>query len=222
MREEFIAQALGGRFRQLCGERISGLAPESFGEAASFVALAREQLRKASPAALKESLPELSRMDGWMETDADCLSSLRRLCLGEQLALRPGQPRPLDSFLQSLKASAREPERLFQLLTERYSCPLNFILLSEEEAREAVLAQLMARDRARVEKSSLAAAATDDLWLRLNLVAIEAARATDLRFLDALNYYYELLPSGWYPLTRHSWLLVSYFGLYARALAARV
>ena len=222
MREKLISQALAARLRELCDERIDGLAPESFGEAASFVARLKEQLQNHSLTDLMASLPEAIATETWMEADADCLGGLRRLCLGEQLRLRPGQASPPDSFLQSMKASAREPERLFQLLTERYSCPLNFAFPAEEEAREFVLTQLMTRDRARVEKSSLAVAVTDDLLLRLNLVAVEAAHASDLRFLDALNYYYELLPTGWHPRTRHGWLLVSYFGLYARALAARV
>ena len=57
---------------------------------------------------------------------------------------------------------------------------------------------------------------SDDLLLRLNLCALYASRASDLRFLDALNYYYELLPAGWQPRGRNPWLLASYLALYAR------
>ena len=56
----------------------------------------------------------------------------------------------------------------------------------------------------------------------LSLVAISAAGTTDLRFLDALNYYYELLPSIGLPGAQHHWLLVSYLTLYAMALAAEL
>ena len=61
---------------------------------------------------------------------------------------------------------------------------------------------------------------SSDLWLKLNLVAVYALRVPDLRFLDALNYYYELLPMTWQPQTQHDWLHISYLALYARALAA--
>jgi len=61
----------------------------------------------------------------------------------------------------------------------------------------------------------------DDLLLRLNLIAIYASFTIDLRYLDALNYYYELLPSAWRP-ESHSWLRVSFLNFYARALAVHV
>jgi len=42
-----------------------------------------------------------------------------------------------------------------------------------------------------------------------------------LRFLDALNYYYELLPTKWYVRADlQAALFASYFALYARSLAA--
>ena len=56
---------------------------------------------------------------------------------------------------------------------------------------------------------------------RAAVLALHASRASDLRFLDALNYYYELLPVGWQPkATQHKQLLISFFALYARVLAA--
>ena len=42
---------------------------------------------------------------------------------------------------------------------------------------------------------------------------------TDLRYLDALNYYYELLPPAWYPESSHNWLRVSFLNFYLGALA---
>jgi len=78
----------------------------------------------------------------------------------------------------------------------------------------------MVADRSRIEQHSLAVVNADDLLLRLNLIAIYASFTTDLRYLDALNYYYELLPSAWYPESVHNWLRVAFFSFYARALEA--
>jgi len=75
---------------------------------------------------------------------------------------------------------------------------------------------------------------SNDLLLKLNLTAIQALIAPpivaaqidnasltiDLRFLDALNYYHELIPANWRPHAQHHWLLVSYLALYTRALTA--
>lgn len=220
MRREFISKALAERFGELRGERAARLAPEKFGEASAFVSEVRERLLNASVADLKNSVPETGVPDAWMDADMDCLASLRALSLGRALQLRPGRHSPVDSFIETLTAKRNEPALRFRLLAERYTYPLNFTLPSEEAAREHVLTRLMAQDRARIERETIGAANADDLLLRLNLVALYASRATDLRFLDALNYYYELLPAGWQPRGRHDWLLASYFALYARALAA--
>jgi len=80
----------------------------------------------------------------------------------------------------------------------------------------------MVSDRSRIERQSPDAIDADDLLLKLNFLGIHASFTTDLRFLDALNYYYELLPSNWYPKSRHNWLLASYWSFYARALTVQV
>ena len=80
----------------------------------------------------------------------------------------------------------------------------------------------MTADRARIENNSPGAVNADDLLLKLNLISVHASAATDLRFLDALNYYYELLPVNWHPESPHARLLISWFALYARALNSRV
>ena len=82
-----------------------------------------------------------------------------------------------------------------------------------------MLERLMVADRARIEQGSLHLLHADDLLLRLNLIAIYASLTADLRYLDALNYYYELLPADWSPATPHSWLRVSFLNFYRRALA---
>ena len=218
---ELISQALNERFRQLCGVRLFHLLPETFGEAASFATQVREQLSTASPADINIRASGINIFDGWAMSETDCLSSLCALSLGEPLELQRGTPPPLDEFIKLLNEARADPPRRFQLLAERYSCPLNFTLTTEDETREHVLARLMTHDRSRIEKNSIDAIESSDLLLRLNLIAVHAARVPDLRFLDALNYYYELLPDGWQPkASRHYRLLISYFALYARALAA--
>ncbi|HMF56145.1 MAG TPA: hypothetical protein VK619_07350 [Pyrinomonadaceae bacterium] len=222
MREELISGALSTRFDELCRVRVPHIAPERFGEAAQFVSEALGNLLDASPEEVKKSSVSLNAPLEWMTSDADCFSSLRALCLGQQQELHKGQHPRLEPFLKSLDASRRDPARRFQLIAERYACPLNFSLPDEDEAREYVLMRLMVQERARLERGSVEAINADDLLLKLNLVAIHASLAPDLRFLDSLNYYYELLPAAWHPQSAQGWLLVSYYALYARALAARI
>lgn len=218
--KELIAKALSLRFRELCGERAARVAPETFGEMSAFVSRVRERLLKASPAEIKHPASETNVPAGWMVSQGDCLASLRALSTGEPSELQPVARPPLDAFLESLVASRKDPARRFSLLADRYRWPQNFSHAAEDEARELVLTELMVHDRRLLEKDSPAALASSDLWLRLNLCALHAARVPDLRFLDALNYYYELPSKERQPQTQHGWLLISYLALYARALAA--
>jgi hypothetical protein len=218
LKDRFIVTALKDRFDELCDTRIAGLAPDDFGPASDFVARAKNQLLEASSTGLSESSPKMTDPVGWMEGDLDCLASLRRLSLGEPLDLRPGDEPSLPAFLLEV-SSRHDPGARFQLLSERYGCPLNFTLPAEVEVREWVLTRLMVQDRALIEEKSIKAIHEEDLLLKLNLIALHALVGNDLRFFDALNYYYELLPSAWHPPGQHDWLLVSYFSLYARALA---
>ena len=82
MRERLISAALKERFDELRGERVTRLAPESFAEAAPFVAEVRELLRAAAVSDLKNS----AAPSAWAEADADCLASLRSLALGKASA----------------------------------------------------------------------------------------------------------------------------------------
>jgi len=155
----------------------------------------------------------------WKDAQRGCLLSLQDLALDEALEVSNRVPEmSRDEFRELLLSAARNPRERFALLTTEYSFPLNFLNPSEEKIREHVLERLMVQDRAAIERSSLGAADSDDLFLRLNLIAIHAAVSTDLRFLDALNYYYELLPSNWHPASQHPWLLNSFLALYAKAL----
>jgi hypothetical protein len=220
MRRELISNALSERFRELCALRVSQLEPEKFGEMQPFVSQVREAMGDTSPTDINHPASGVGVPESWWASDTNCFSSLRALSLGSPLPLRAGQHPPIDAFIKSLDACRSDPERRFLLLAERYACPLNFSSPGEDKAREYLLTRLMVRDRAVIEKKSIEAVESSELLLRLNLVAVHATSGPDLRFLDALNYYYELLPVGWQPRGQFNWLLVSYFALYARALAA--
>lgn len=154
-----------------------------------------------------------------MNSQSGFLLSLQDLALDETIELSNGvQERSRDEFREKLLSAARNPQERFELLATEYSFPLNFLHPSEEKIREHLLERLMVQDRTTIERKSLGAVASDDLFLRLNLIAIHTSVSTDLRFLDALNYYYELLPSNWYPASQHPWLLNSFLALYAKAL----
>ncbi|HKG59140.1 MAG TPA: hypothetical protein VKB05_05120 [Pyrinomonadaceae bacterium] len=155
----------------------------------------------------------------WFESTSDSLTAIRALAADEEIecieTAAPDEP----SFFDDLQASIRDPQRRFQLLTTRYLHPLNVAVSSEQRVREHLLERLMVGDRARLEQHSLQLINPDDLLLRLNLIAIYASFTTDLRYLDALNYYYELLPPAWYP---DHWLRLSYLNFYLRALATHI
>jgi diadenosine tetraphosphatase ApaH/serine/threonine PP2A family protein phosphatase len=190
----------------------------------SFVAQSQELIAKASGDYQSiASLPRLTAPHVWMEADAECLASLRALCLGQHVDGRPG-PGMLEAkpFVALLEAHRRQPQESFRLLAERYAYPLNITLEGEEEIREYLLMRLMVQDRVRLLKHSVREMDTDELLLKLNLLAVHAALSPDLRYLDALNYYYELLPAEWETAREHAWLSVSYLTLYAHALAAQV
>ena len=155
----------------------------------------------------------------WFASSDDLLSAIRALAADEHVECIASALPEDPAFFDHLQASVREPQRRFELLTTRYRHPLNIAAPSEERVREHLLERLMSADRSRIEQQSLHLLNADDLLLRLNLIAIYASLTTDLRYLDALNYYYELLPAGWGPESPHNWLRVSFLDFYARALA---
>jgi hypothetical protein len=213
-RHELLSKALAERVRDLCS-LVAQIVPAEFGHMSGFVFDVKRRIVGTT-----QALNRLQPPTDWLDSDYDCLSSLQRLALREPLDIRTGRRPPFERFLRELYSTPGESERRFQLLTQRYSCPLNFSFSPESDAREHVLERLMVQNRARIEKNSKAFNQSSDLLLRLNLIAVHALSTSDLRFLDALNYYYELIPSNWRPQTQHDWLLVSYFALYARALTA--
>lgn len=216
-RHELISNALDMRFRELCAA-VGEIVPAEFGVMSGFVSEVQKQLVSAARVANHAQPPT-----NWLESDSDCLTSIRQLALSEPIQVREGQQPETESFVRTLRSTSmqNESEQRFQLLTQRYRCPLNFAGPAETDIREHVLQRLMVQDRGRIEKNSLAVVGSDDLLLRLNLIAVNAFLNSDLRFLDALNYYYELIPSNWRPNGRHDWLLVAYFANYVQALTAR-
>lgn len=221
MREQLISIALRQRWAELCEQRSRTLVPHKFVNAALFVSQLREQLLEQASTS-DSPLPDGRTRNLWLESDQDCLEFLRELSLCRSLQVREIPVKPsVNDFLEALEVHRPRPEQRFRLLSQRYKCPLNITLASETDILEYLLKRLMVQDRAVFERRSLSAWESDDLLLKLNLVAVAAASVKDLRYLDALNYYYEQLPAGWVPKGQQSWLLASYFGLYARSLRHR-
>lgn len=183
---------------------------------AYFVARLRKELVTAGEG---QQLRKWTAPKTWFASRYDSLSALRALAADDPLDCFEASLPDGPDFFSELQASIREPQRRFELLATRYLHPLNVAALSEQRVREHLLERLMVADRSRIEQHSLEVLNADDLLLRLNLIAIYASLTNDLRYLDALNYYYELLPSAWYPDSPHSWLRVSFLNFYRRALA---
>jgi hypothetical protein len=190
-RQQIIANALRQRYDEVC----------------KTASLDRQQFSKWSA-------PET-----WFESRSDSLTAIRALAADEEVECVEAASPDESVFLDDLMASVRDPQRRFELLTTRYLHPLNVAASSEHRVREHLLERLMVADRSRIEQHSLHLLNPDDLLLRLNLIAIYASFTTDLRYLDALNYYYELLPSNW---SANNWLRLSFLNFYLRALVTHI
>lgn len=214
-RQQIIVNALRQRYGEVCNA-ASQLAPNAFGEMTDFVSHLRKQLITAPEG---QQFRKWTAPETWFESKCDSLTAIRALAADEQVDCIEAAPPEELGFFDDLLASIREPQRRFDLLTTRYLHPLNVAASSEHRVREHLIERLMVPDRSRIEQHSLHLLNADDLLLRLNLIAIYASFTTDLRYLDALNYYYEFLPSAWYPDSPHNWLRVSFLSFYSRALA---
>jgi hypothetical protein len=205
------------RFREVCDR--PGLSTAACGPA-NFFRDVQFKLRGISIADMRKLIPYTRGLDYWTTSDMGFRRSLISLSLGHQPELQPCEQPPVAPFMELLSAFRADPVRRVLLLADRYSSPLSFTLAEEMEVREYVLMRLMTHDRAALEKGKSAQVNGADLLLKLNLVALMAARTTDLRFLDALNYYYELPRRMWPPRACDDTLMGSYHALYAQALAA--
>lgn len=213
-RRELIRLALEKRLGEVC-RSIRHLRPADFGEHAPFVS----ELQALSTGFTHIRAPQ-SAAGRWSACAEDYLAALRALALGKELSTRSIDARPVESFLASLYEARRDRTERLRLLMERYSCPLNIVIDSELEVREHLLERLMVQERAQVERGAIEIVDDEDLLLKLNLLAVYSAHAGDLRYLDALNYYYELFTERGGGEKRWSALFASYLGLYARALNA--
>jgi hypothetical protein len=226
IRSKLISNALEERFRELCDERGQGLGFLRFGGGTHpFAAQVREKLFNISPAKLSEPMGGMRKHDAWAQSQQPDMMgfqpALFTIALGEPISLESADYPPVEPFMELLTAAASIPKHRIKLLMERYSYPLNFTLPDEEAVREYILMRVMSRDRQLIENGSMNDINGDELMLMLNLIAVHATRSPDLRFLDALNYYYELLPTSWYLRANlQAVLFASYFALYARSLAA--
>jgi len=216
-RQDLISHALRKRYIEVCTNART-INATAFGEMSDFVGRVREQLFENVD---RGNFEQWEQPTTWLVCDLDCLRALRALAVGDGLECTPGPPAD-SGFLQQLQQASRDPALRFELLVARYHHPLNFVATTERTIQEHILERLMVSDRSRIEQQSPDAIDADDLLLKLNLLGIHASFTTDLRFLDALNYYYELLPSNWYPKSKHDWLLASYWSFYARALTVQV
>lgn len=224
MRIKIISHALKERFHEVVSEVIPRLATEEVdSEVDAFVHDVQRKLIYASLADVRNLMGDIREPVAWMESqdETNFRAALLACALGRPQHLHPVEHPPVEPFLELLTETRADAELRVQLLTERYVNPLNFTLPDEKEVREFVLMRVMAHERARIEKGSIETVNVDDLLVMLNYVAVYAACGTDLRFLDALNYYYELLPMQWHRGARQQVvLLASYLALYAGALTA--
>jgi hypothetical protein len=225
IRSKLISDALTERFRELCDERSQGLGFLRFGgDMHPFAQQVRRKLFNISPAQLCEPVGGKGEHNYWAQSQPPQATgfqpALFALALDEPMQLASAEHPLVEPFMEQLTSASRPKQRV-ELLMERYSYPLNFTLPAEDPVREYVLTRVMSRHRSLIEKGSFEAADGDELMVMLNLIAVHATRAPDLRFLDALNYYYELLPTSWFVRVQlQGVLFASYFALYARALAA--
>lgn len=217
MHSQLVAQALKERFREVCD--TPGLSTAAC-EPANFFQDVRQKLYGISVADLRQLIHYPRGLGCWTTSDTDLRRSLLALALGSRPEFPADERPPIAPCMELLHRFRADPQQRVRLLSDRYSSPLNFIRSEEAEVREYVLRQLMTNDRAALEKETDAEVDGDDLLLKLNLVAVHAARTTDLRFLDALNYYYELPRAMWPKGACDDSLMASYHALYAQALAA--
>lgn len=216
-----IVQALRQRLGELCKTSADRIPPSHFGDQSPFAAQVKEilQSEKVSP---WTEIPgtDLASPPRWIDCEDDGLVLLRRLALGEHLSVGFKDTSPQESAAVFLEGLHKNKSEWFRLLSQRYRCPFNLRLDSEKDIAEFLLYQLMVPKRVKLDKGKLDSLNHDELLLMLNFVAVHAAGSQDLRFIDSLNYYYERLPVSWRPEGGHPWLLISFYALYARALAS--
>jgi hypothetical protein len=152
----------------------------------------------------------------WTHCHASLAECLIAIGLGETIAYHASAAEP--TALSSADFRKLPGQARLQALSVRYRCPLNIGVESESGMAEELLRQLMVRDRTKLEAGIEFEA--EDVLLKLNLVAVCARMKRDLRFLDALNYYYELPQLSLARLRRSPQLLAAWLCIYAQLLCA--
>ncbi len=218
-----IAQALRQRLEELRTTSADRISPSRSGDQLSFASQVLEILQSEKIVLWMKNPPiDSSTPPSWIDSELDGFSFLRLLALGESPQTDFKDASPQESAEAFLKTLDENKSERFQLLIQRYRCPLNLRLDSEKEVVEFLLYQLMVPKRVKLDKGDLDSLNHDELLVILNFVAVHAADLSDLRFIDALNYYYERLPANWNIRGSCPWLLISFYALYARALASGV
>ena len=152
----------------------------------------------------------------WMNCEATFLDCLCAIALARKVEYQPSDTSPPRLLF-------RDPNKLstnerFRALCDRYRCPLNIGLPSESDVAEELLRQLMVQDREKLVAGG--EFDVDMVLLKLNLVGVRAMITRDLRFLDALNYFYELPHRSLVRLRPSPRLLAFWLCLYAQLLCA--
>jgi hypothetical protein len=209
-REEILRRALlrrRGELRKSWKRFISAECLESLGSLAPEV---------ASFLSGQDSIHDWRRVSSltWMNCDEKFLDSLRLIALAEKIEYQPldSSPAPLSPVnLNKLSSNER-----LQALCARYRCPLNIGTASEFDVAEELLRQLMVPDRAKIEAG--AEFDVDMVLLKLNLVGIRAMITRDLRFLDALNCFYEFAQRSVVRIRANPRFLAFWLCIYAQLL----
>jgi hypothetical protein len=150
----------------------------------------------------------------WMYCEPPFLDYHSAIALAGEVEYQPSTTSPPRLFPADLNKLSRN-ER-FEALCARYRCPLNIGLASEFDIAEELLRQLMVRDRAKLEAG--AEFDVEMVLLKLNLVGIRAMISRDLRYLDALNYFYELPRRSLKRMRAHPRFLAFWLCIYAQLL----
>jgi hypothetical protein len=152
----------------------------------------------------------------WADCDVSLPECLILIGVGQSIAWQRSAAAPTALSCADLKGMSGMDR--VEALSIRYCCPLNIGAQSESQIAEELLRQLMVVDRHRLEAES--EFDVDDVLLKLSLTAICARMKRDLRFLDALNYFYELPRRPLGRLQRNPNFLASWLCLYAQLLCA--
>ncbi len=171
------------------------------------------------PTTLALSTPTTFLSDhNWMSCDRTPAETFATLSRGELPNIQRGQEPPEEATQWCDAMASANGEELMQGLLHRYACVLNFSQVTEEPIREWVLEKLMSPYRIRLHRGSLSSVEETLVCLMLNLVGVASLFDSDLRLIDALNYYYETLFPNAGLLSSNQEMTASFLGIYTQSL----